>query len=251
MHLLFGFCHVRSVSPRLLWAFNVSILGSTDIFVGRVNTRGSTLRAHLNNNLKPLTPQQVLFARTGAPTIYAEKTDEYNYAKSAPPGSIPDGDLLKALHTYASDFYARMPDPRFKDRRRRGDGEESFEAMKARLKGCRDFRSMDETALIAMGVLMEEMIKESLGETGDLAFVEEGETSRKIEKRKRAEPATIALPDDVEAEADDEEDKEREMDVDLATRPEVATDDSREEKETRRRKGRRKSSDRRSRRQST
>ena len=240
---------------RLSWALKVSIVSSTNTILGRVNTRGSTLRAHLNNNLKPLTAQQVLFARTGAPTIYAEKIDEYNYAKRAPPGSIPDGDLLKALHTYASDFYARMPDPRFKDRRRRDDGEESFEAMKARLKGCRDFKSMDETALLAMGVLMEEMINESLGETGDLAFVEEGETSRKVGKRKRKEPATIVIPDAVEAEADDEEDEEedeeREVDVNLRAQPEVAADNSRREKEKRRRKSRRKSSDRRSRRQST
>lgn len=237
---------MRAVSVRLSWALNVSIVSSTDIFVGRVNTRGSTLRAHLNNNLKPLTAQQVLFARTGAPTIYAEKIDEYNYAKRAPPGSIPDGDLLKALHTYASDFYARMPDPRVRDRRRKGDGEESFEAMKARLKGCRDFRSMDETALTAMGVLMEEMIKESLGETGDLAFAEEGEISRKIRKRRKVEPAAIVIPDDVDAEADDEEDEEREVDVDLTAQQEVTEDDPRREKETRRRKSRRKSSDRRS-----
>lgn len=242
---------MRGGSLGLSWAMNVSIVGSTNTIVGRVNTRGSTLRAHLNNNLKPLTAQQVLFARTGAPTIYAEKIDEYNYAKRAPPNSIPDGDLLKALHTYSSDFYARMPDPRFKDRRSRGDGEESFEAMKARLKGCQDFRSMDETALLAMGVLMEEMISESLGETGDLAFVEEGETPRKIEKRKRKGPATIVIPDDVEAEADDEEDEEREVDAHLTAQPEVAVDGSRREKETRRRKSRRKSSDRSSRRQST
>lgn len=225
-------------------------MNSTDIFVGRVNARGSTLNAHLGNNLKPLTAQQVLFARTGAPTIYAEQIDEYNYAKRAPPGSIPDGDLLRALHTYASDFYARMPDPRVRDRRRRHDSEgESFEAMKARLKACRDFKSMDETALIAMGVLMEEMIKESLGETGDLAFAEEGETSRKVSKRRRVKPATIVIQDDEEAETDDEEEEGREADVNLTAQLEVAGDDSRHDKETRRRKSRRKSSVRRSRRQ--
>lgn len=226
-------------------------MNSTNTILGRVNTRGSTLRAHLNNNLKPLTAQQVLFARTGAPTIYAEKIDEYNYAKRAAPGSIPDGDLLRALHTYASDFYARMPDARIRQPRRNTGEEESFAAMKARLQGCSDFRSMDETALIAMGVLMEEMIKESLGETGDLAFVEEGETARKIRKRRRKESATTVIPDDAEAEAGDEEDEEREVDVDMTTRPEVAADGSEGKKETRRRKSRRKSSDRRSRRQST
>jgi hypothetical protein len=39
---------------------------------------------------------------------------------------------------------------------------------------------MDETALIAMGILMEEMAKESLGETGDLVLVE-GEEIRSDE----------------------------------------------------------------------
>jgi hypothetical protein len=34
---------------------------------------------------------------------------------------------------------------------------------------------MDETALLAMGILLEEMAKESLGETGDLVLVEVAE----------------------------------------------------------------------------
>lgn len=38
-----------------------------------------------------------------------------------------------------------------------------------------DYQSMDETALIAMGILLEEMAQESLGETGDLILVEEEE----------------------------------------------------------------------------
>lgn len=34
------------------------------------------------------------------------------------------------------------------------------------------FRCMDATALIAFGILMEETVRETLGETGDLAFTE-------------------------------------------------------------------------------
>ena len=34
---------------------------------------------------------------------------------------------------------------------------------------------MDETALLAMGILLEETVKRSLGDTGDMVFVE-GET---------------------------------------------------------------------------
>ncbi|CZT18156.1 uncharacterized protein RCC_03996 [Ramularia collo-cygni] len=61
---------------------------------------------------------------------------------------LPDSDLLKAIHAHASDFYGAHP-----------DAQDSFE-------------SMDETALIAMGILLEEAAAERLGKTGDLAFVE-------------------------------------------------------------------------------
>ena len=63
---------------------------------------------------------------------------------------MPDSDLLKAVHTYASDFYGR-----------------------ATLNGgLLDFESLDETALLSLGVLLEEMAEHVLGDTGDLAFVE-------------------------------------------------------------------------------
>lgn len=63
---------------------------------------------------------------------------------------LPDSDLLKTIHTYASDFYSR-----------------------ATLNGGQgDFKSMDETALLALAILLEEFSKESLGDTGDLVFVE-------------------------------------------------------------------------------
>ena len=67
-----------------------------------------------------------------------------------PDRRLPDSDLLKAIHTYASDYYSRAT----------VDG------------GQGDFTSMDETALLAIGILLEESAKESLGETGDLVFVE-------------------------------------------------------------------------------
>ena len=35
-----------------------------------------------------------------------------------------------------------------------------------------DFESLDETALLGIGILLEEMTGHALGETGDLAFVE-------------------------------------------------------------------------------
>lgn len=65
---------------------------------------------------------------------------------------------------------------------------------------------MDETALIAMGVLMEEMARESLGETGDMVLVEgeeitDGESSgrtseirRRRAGRKRTNTQSSVLP---------------------------------------------------------
>jgi hypothetical protein len=59
---------------------------------------------------------------------------------------LPESDLLKALHCYASDFYSRT----------HGD--------------VVDWRSMDETALITLGIVMEEV--SHLGHTADLALTE-------------------------------------------------------------------------------
>lgn len=63
---------------------------------------------------------------------------------------MPASDLLKALHAYAADFYGRTLGK---------DAEVSY-------------GSLDGSALLALGVLMEEAIRGVLGETGDLAFVE-------------------------------------------------------------------------------
>lgn len=38
--------------------------------------------------------------------------------------------------------------------------------------GLLDFESLDETALLSLGILLEEMAEHVLGNTGDLAFVE-------------------------------------------------------------------------------
>lgn len=69
--------------------------------------------------------------------------------------SLPDSDLLKAIHAYASDFYGRAT----------ANG------------GLLDFESLDETALLGLGILLEEMAEHVLGDTGDLAFVEGEDTS--------------------------------------------------------------------------
>lgn len=92
----------------------------------------------------------MLFRRKGAPIRYEE--DDFYWADRhlTDNQKLPESDLLKAIHAYSSDFYGRA----------------------VKWRGMVDFESLDETALLAMGVLMEEMAGDVLGETGDLAFVE-------------------------------------------------------------------------------
>ena len=96
-----------------------------------------------------LPPEAVLFRGRNAPTRYAE-SDFYFANERESPKDLPGSDLLKALHCYTSDFYSKSTI----------DG------------GAGDWRSLDETALIALGILMEEASRSILGETGDLVFTE-------------------------------------------------------------------------------
>ena len=63
---------------------------------------------------------------------------------------VPDTDLLEAIHGYISDFYG----------------------VEGRDTGT-DWGSLDETALLAMGVLVEEQVRQVLGSEGDMVFTEE------------------------------------------------------------------------------
>jgi hypothetical protein len=97
--------------------------------------------------------------------IYAENRgdgeQDFYWAneKLAPGVELPDSDLLKALHVYAADFYKRTVV------KNRGVGE----------------RSMDGTALMALGMLLEEAAKDCLGEKGHLVFVEGAEEEEEEE----------------------------------------------------------------------
>lgn len=73
--------------------------------------------------------------------------------------TIPESDLLKAVHLYASEFYDRATT-------NRGQG---------------DLRSMDGTALLAFGILLEEAAKHCLGEKGHLVFVEGDEDAEETD----------------------------------------------------------------------
>jgi len=90
-----------------------------------------------------------LFRSKSAPTRYAE-CDIYFASEQTLSTNLPESDLLKALHSYTSSFYSRTS----------GEG------------SAVDWRSMDDTALLALGILMEESSREILGESGDLALTE-------------------------------------------------------------------------------
>lgn len=66
--------------------------------------------------------------------------------------------MLKAVHGYASHFYEALG--------QRLDSSERKTTKRV------DERSMDETALLAFGILLEEAARASLGKDGDLVFTE-------------------------------------------------------------------------------
>ncbi|KAL4895596.1 hypothetical protein BDV59DRAFT_141715 [Aspergillus ambiguus] len=129
-----------------------------DAVAGRVNAHGflpsasyaSRYRDTTSSNFRPVRPEEVLFRRQKAPVRYEE--NDFYFAHEALPSDrpLPSSDLLEAIHAYSADFYDNATWDR----------------------GCDDHYSMDETALIATGILLEEMARESLGETGDLVLVE-------------------------------------------------------------------------------
>lgn len=128
-----------------------------DAVAGRVSTQRfipptphtSYTRDTQTSSTLPIPPEEVLFRRLGAPE--RDVHDDFYWANRhlTANQTLPDSDLLKAVHAYAADFYGAMG--------------ENGEVM---------FRSMDETALLAMGVLMEEAAEELLGPTGDTVFVD-------------------------------------------------------------------------------
>jgi hypothetical protein len=111
----------------------------------------------------PFAPDEVLFRRKDAPQRYAEYDIYFSHERDLPRsgrGMLPESDLLKAIHTYSSHYYAAS-------------------GLQSRTLGGRnaDNCSMDETALIAFGILLEEAARDVLGRRGDLIFTEAAESS--------------------------------------------------------------------------
>lgn len=120
-------------------------------------TSGKVTQSGLIHNLrgpkagkKPLRPDEVLYKRKKAPVRYQENDYDPAHTKLPADQQLPSGELVTAIHTYLSRRYAK--------------------AERGRLRV--PWKYMRETALIAMGILMEETARGILGETGDLAFTE-------------------------------------------------------------------------------
>ncbi|KAL2073771.1 hypothetical protein VTL71DRAFT_11097 [Oculimacula yallundae] len=140
-----------------------------DAVAGRISLAGfipkhlivASTRDTVSSSTTAIAPETVLFRGKNAPTRYAE-ADIYFTNERKSIGGLPESELLKALHCYASDFYSRA----------------TADA------GSGDWKSLDETALIALGILMEEASLENLGRTGDLAFTE-GHAIQNIDREQR------------------------------------------------------------------
>ncbi|TDZ33498.1 hypothetical protein C8035_v011924 [Colletotrichum spinosum] len=109
-----------------------------------------------------LTPEEVVFRRKAAPGRFEEWNVYMAHERNLLHGGrdcLPDAHMLKAVHTYASHFYATL------------GGEQRSALYQVGARNI-DERSMDETALIAFGILLEEAGRDILGARGDMVFTE-------------------------------------------------------------------------------
>ncbi|KAI2792449.1 hypothetical protein POX_b02487 [Penicillium oxalicum] len=133
-----------------------------DAVAGRVNRKGhhpneafaSRYRDTASSGARSLRPEEVLFRAQNNLIDFDEK-EYFAHERLQTQNVLPSSDVLEALHAYAADFYEFATEDH----------------------GLHDHHSMDETALIAFGILVEEMAKEALGETGDLVLIEGEEVS--------------------------------------------------------------------------
>ncbi|KAJ5671560.1 hypothetical protein N7507_000687 [Penicillium longicatenatum] len=102
---------------------------------------------------RDLRPEEVLYRHMPQKLKSIEEDESTYFAHENLPADrpLPSSELLTAVHAYSSDFYTH----------------------KLRDSGKHNFYSMDESALLAVGFLMEELAKEQLGENGDMVLTEE------------------------------------------------------------------------------
>jgi hypothetical protein len=114
----------------------------------------SRYRDTASSGARILRPEEVLFRKQ---RLAKQPIDESYFAHEDLPSDqpLPPSELLKALHVYAAEYYEFATADNGKD----------------------DSATMDGTALLAMGILIEELAREALGDTGDLVLVEGEELS--------------------------------------------------------------------------
>ncbi|KAF2858370.1 hypothetical protein K470DRAFT_221398 [Piedraia hortae CBS 480.64] len=117
-----------------------------DASAGRAACNG--FRTTKKTATRPSGPDEILFRSANAPTRYAED-DIYAADRELRDAgrTLPDSDLLRQILVYVSEYYK--------------GGDERL-----------DYHSMDETALLAMGILIEEAAREALGKEGDAVLVQ-------------------------------------------------------------------------------
>lgn len=136
-----------------------------DAVAGRVGVNGFlSPEQQWSRKAEPLTPEEVLLRSRNAPNEVEDYWYDADQHKTISK-TLPDSDLVKAVHAYASDFYDRTTHDR----------------------GKHDLKSFDETALLAIGILLEEAVKDAIGETGDMALVEPRGLDSGLEETKQTQ----------------------------------------------------------------
>lgn len=121
-----------------------------DAVAGRLKSSGF-IKPRDGTATAVIMPEEALYRSRHAPTRYEEDDEYFQNRHLNADQRLPDSDLLKAIHAYAADFYARNTE----------DG------------GKVDQKSLDETALLALGILLEEAAAKVIGETGHLALLDD------------------------------------------------------------------------------
>ena len=117
----------------------------------------------------PRSADDILGRRPAVPYLFSPEGLPYEHNPR-----LPDGDLLKAVHQYAGDFYHKLG------------------------LGMVASRGMDETSLLAVGILIEESVREALGECGEGAFIDQGGEDDRLEETTGGNEEAVEEGDEVD-----------------------------------------------------
>lgn len=119
---------------------------------GRLNRQGSTFHSYTSrwrrnvSSTRAVRPSNDILSRLQGDDNLGDWCNE----ETLDDVPLPESEIIEAIQSYAGHFYANTTDSRRTEH----------------------FSSMNGSALIAMGVLLEELGSELLGETGDMVLVE-------------------------------------------------------------------------------